>query len=320
MIRFPSFSTWSLFLPLLVTPLLPACKGADAPAQIFLRQTGTARFEQATPFRRFKIVTGGGAARGIAVGERGLCATFEETAEASGPEGRLFLLDTASLTPLGQWPSETPLALAASGSHAFLLTTTEQLVTIDLDAPGPEGVGAKIPLKGAACLAASERLLAVGYQNGSVGLFRRAFDSSDSTLNDGQAASLQLGSSRVSALCFGRQDAAGYLYAGLDGDPRLLVIDLENPSGPVVCSRIDAVPARNLSADGQGLLLVPSDTADAGPLLFDLLAPSRPRLDASFDLRGVEQAHLHGNLLCVLQSDSLLTVYTCNDSPTAEGN
>jgi hypothetical protein len=255
------------------------------------------RFETGDRYRRGRKVESDQPLRAI---------DCQETSLAVLQDGGLFLLDPFELTLEAKVRVPPARDLARLSDRILLLTDTGELQSFALPAADPPETAAW-PVPHALCLAAGPRLLAIGFDDGRIALLRHP---AAGTERLEFVSALELGKAAISALCFGEGAASRFLYAGLSGSEQLIVIDLENPSGPTVCNRIDAAEPRSLSGSSLDLWLTPRDDSVAGPLVYDLLVPSLPRLDAELPWRGALAAERLGERLFVLEDEQTLATYT----------
>lgn len=147
----------------------------------------------------------------------------------------------------------------------------------------------------------SVRVRAIGRADGSV-LFLRIDREPPTTV-----ARITLGEVAVTALAFGSDAAARYLYV-TQADGRLRTVDVEAAEGPAVVDTIRTRGALALAADGDRLVLL-TDEPRRRILRFDLWNPARPRLDGAMEVGAAEHVGLQQDRLVLFGPDGAARAY-----------
>ncbi|MBI4879830.1 MAG: hypothetical protein HY812_09260 [Planctomycetes bacterium] len=253
------------------------------------------RAEKPACFRLSRRVRGESGLADLACGEDVLVV-----AQARGEcaPGGIFLLDPWQLATLGQAPRADARLVAVAGATICGLSAGGELACFDAADRAAPVLGASLRAGAATALAVDEADLVLGWPEGGITVLSLPFEPAAAP-----RAALALGSAPVMALALGSGAAGRFLYAALDDGEELIVIDMDNPSGPAVVRRVAAPAAVHLAASGETLLLTARGAKPGGLYLFDLLDPAAPRLDARIPLQGCRAAALLGRRLFALTAD-----------------
>lgn len=286
--------------------IVPACAGSGPPVRFAADPVGVVRPVEPLEFQRRRTISVDRPLLALDLRED-LLALLQRQ-DGSVPGG-IFLLDPATMTALGRLAVERPAGLGVAGGRAVVLREDGSLVPVDLSDPTAPSPGETLEAGPASCLALRSDLLALGRPDGVVSFHR--LDSGGRPELEAAALCALAGDARsaVSALAYGQGEAGRYLYATLRDRPELIIVDLENPSGPAVCGRLEVPAARALSTGEDHLLLLPAGN-QAELLVLDLFDPAAPRADyrlPAIDLTGA--ALHHGLLLLAGAEDDLGRVW-----------
>ncbi len=273
-----------------------ACGTApETPQLLCVEPLGSVRAEKPATFRLSRRVRCEPGLADLACGQDLLFVAQEQAEDAPGG---IFVLDPWQLSTLGQAPRTGARLVTAAASAVFGLSAGGGLACCDVAEHGALVLAGTTAVGSATALAADETDLVLGWPEGRVSVHSLP-------LGPGAPprAACCLGSAPVAALalCSGR--TGRFLYAALDGLEELIVIEMDNPSGPAVLRRLDAPAAARLSASGELLLLTARGEDPGGLFLYDLLDPAAPRLDARIPLPGCVAAALLGRRLFALMPE-----------------